>query len=65
MLTQEARATRAAVKKQCMRSAAPEILLNGTDSRVCLGAFAKGRVEYPEQEETPPVLVGFSGKPVG
>ena len=40
---QEARAARAALKAQCKRSLAPAVLVNGTDSRVCLGAFAKGR----------------------
>ena len=45
---QEARALKAAVVQHCFRSDASEVCLNGTDSRVCLGAFGKGRSSAPK-----------------
>ena len=45
---QEARALKSALVQHCLRSSAPEVCINGTDSRVCLGAFGKGRSSAPK-----------------
>ena len=45
---QEARALKAALVQHCFRSNASEVWSNGTDSRVCLGTFGKGRSSAPK-----------------
>ena len=45
---QEARALKAALVQHRFQSGASEVCLNGTDSRVCLGAFSKGRSSAPK-----------------